>query len=809
MKNMISVRFIPIFLIFTFYLIIEFSTLVNAEVYNTKQDSIIFFYVSSNKAIVDNKDIAIDSIGSVVPIMIDKDIYIPLRFTFEKLGGRISYSSQSSLVTVRVKDKIIEIKPDSSIINLNGSNVNINAKILNLDNKMFIPAKSLETILGKNVTVLDKMVIIKNTDTKIETNVITNYKSWFISSIALMSSSNIDLPMPKDIKTIYDEKNIYEDTINQLKYYSIKYPKLTKMFSIGKSAEGRDLMVLKVGTGPKKIFINAEHHSNEYITTMLTLAQIDFLIKCHEGNSNIDGVNIQDLLNQVSFYFLPLVNPDGVEICTKKDSSWFYNARGVDLDLNYDANWEKLYKNGHTNGIYPFSEPETQIMKKFNESYNFDVSISYHASGEMIYWYSGQKGSKKDYDYNLAKVLSKSTGYKIVSDNNRYVYGMEYKDWAIQSLGRSAFTIEVGEGKLTKPAPFSEFSKIWLKNSKVPVNIAAAVKNNNLTSKKENYHLILDDSIVYIDNYKIINNKLYIPLDKLSNTLGAKLEFYNNSRIIKVNGTPFVMSLSYLTIDGTGYVSLRSLSDILGLPLELDENTNTIYLLKKFNLPTNSNLDSLFPKTVVKGYIKSSAKLYSSIGGKPIKTISKGTDVEVLRDRAYKWYNIKQSDGTIGWVKSNVLSIESEKVTNTDIASNEEIEFYAGYKGFDSSTSYLIWVDLSRQKINVFSKNNNEWLLLKSYPCATGKNISPTIKGEFTINDSRGTWMVANKVSGVKYYVGFYDAYYFHSIKFYNKGGISDGTLSKQASAGCIRQSEANSKWIYDNIPKGTKVYIY
>ena len=53
------------------------------------------------------------------------------------------------------------------------------------------------------------------------------------------------------------------------------------------------------------------------------------------------------------------------------------------------------------------------------------------------------------------------------------------------------------------------------------------------------------------------------------------------------------------------------------------------------------------------------------------------------------------------------------------------------------------------------------------------------------------------------------DGYYYHSI-LYDKTGknIKDGRLGEALSHGCIRLNPDNAKWIYDNIPKGSKVII-
>ena len=36
-----------------------------------------------------------------------------------------------------------------------------------------------------------------------------------------------------------------------------------------------------------------------------------------------------------------------------------------------------------------------------------------------------------------------------------------------------------------------------------------------------------------------------------------------------------------------------------------------------------------------------------------------------------------------------------------------------------------------------------------------------------------------------------------------------DGRLGMNISAGCVRMQIDQAKWIYDNIPRGTKVVVY
>ena len=89
-------------------------------------------------------------------------------------------------------------------------------------------------------------------------------------------------------------------------------------------------------------------------------------------------------------------------------------------------------------------------------------------------------------------------------------------------------------------------------------------------------------------------------------------------------------------------------------------------------------------------------------------------------------------------------------------------------------------------------------------------------KGFYTYSKRRVTIYGRGKSFGSKtytcwYYTQFYGNYLFHSV-LYNRGSmtkIQDGTLGKPVSHGCVRLDINNAKWLYDNIPNGTKVVIY
>jgi len=135
-------------------------------------------------------------------------------------------------------------------------------------------------------------------------------------------------------------------------------------------------------------------------------------------------------------------------------SLWKANGRGVDLNVNFAADWGKGVSNltyaGAENyiGEYPFSEPETKALRAFTERIRPDYTVSYHTKGEEIYWYYYQPMSVCCRDKKLALALARSTGYALA-----YAKGSVggYKDWCIKALKIPSFTVEAGSNNCEHP----------------------------------------------------------------------------------------------------------------------------------------------------------------------------------------------------------------------------------------------------------------------------------------------------------------------------------------------------------------------
>lgn len=120
---------------------------------------------------------------------------------------------------------------------------------------------------------------------------------------------------------------------------------------IGTSVQGQPIEGVRLGWGPRKVIITGAIHGSEGNTAVLVQELIAHF------------ATIQHLVPpDISLYFLPVLNPDGLAINSR------YNARGVDLNRNWDTDdWQPdtmdasgLIRGG--GGTAPFSEPETAML---------------------------------------------------------------------------------------------------------------------------------------------------------------------------------------------------------------------------------------------------------------------------------------------------------------------------------------------------------------------------------------------------------------------------------------------------------------
>ncbi|WP_147034598.1 M14 family metallopeptidase [Tenuibacillus multivorans] len=276
------------------------------------------------------------------------------------------------------------------------------------------------------------------------------------------------------------------------------YPEVIDYQSLGQTQYGREIWAVKLGHGDATLFINGSHHAREWITTTLSMNMIQQYAKSYYGNENLEGYQVRNLLNDVTIWFVPMVNPDGVtlqqqgieafpgEVHNKliemnNDNTdftrWKANASGVDLNRNYDVQWETIPENdadqswAFHKGSEPFSTTETQIIRDFTEKINPMMVLAYHTSGQKLYWHYNHESYHFDRDKKIAQTIENYTGYPIDRPKGS-PSGGTYTDWFIQEYLRPAFTLELNEYVEDRHVPVENFPSIWKKNKLVPLYAA-------------------------------------------------------------------------------------------------------------------------------------------------------------------------------------------------------------------------------------------------------------------------------------------------------------------------------------------------
>ena len=310
------------------------------------------------------------------------------------------------------------------------------------------------------------------------------------------TSMAVENPVVKTVEK-YSFEQMEADIQTLQQRYGTSHMQVT---AIGTSADGRKIYDIIVGNpnAGKHILIQGAIHAREYANPLLMMKQIEDALAFYDTGS-YHGRKLSDLLNQVAVHFVPMANPDGVALSqfgldaisslslkqtiqsayasdqaagrTTQEfdrylERWKANARGVDLNHNFDALWTNTSSNwmlpsySGYKGLTPVSEPESQaLVNLMNSNYPWAAVLNYHSMGKVIYWdIEGNK--ERERSRQLAQLMSEATGgYQMLYSGG----GGGFKDWA-QLREKPVPSITVETGKVDCPMPMSEFDSIWAEN---------------------------------------------------------------------------------------------------------------------------------------------------------------------------------------------------------------------------------------------------------------------------------------------------------------------------------------------------------
>lgn len=150
---------------------------------------------------------------------------------------------------------------------------------------------------------------------------------------------------------------------------------------VGESIQGRDLHLISIGSGDSNIFLWSQMHGDEPTATQAIFDILNFL----------DAPEFQEekeaILSKLKLHFLPMLNPDGAEVFTRR------NALGI--DINRDA--------------LRLQSPEGQTLKRLRDSLDADFGFNLHDQSK---YYNAERTEKP------ATISYLATAYNYEKDIN-------------------------------------------------------------------------------------------------------------------------------------------------------------------------------------------------------------------------------------------------------------------------------------------------------------------------------------------------------------------------------------------------------
>ncbi len=255
---------------------------------------------------------------------------------------------------------------------------------------------------------------------------------------------------------------------------------------IGTSILGRSIPLLSLGSGERSVLYIGAHHGMEWITSALLVLLVREIAEAYERDLVLFGVSVRTMLRLRRIHIVPMLNPDGVDyaihgiesagilrerviaMCDGTDiSRWQANARGVDLNHNYNSGFEDykvierslgIYRGAPTrySGEYPESEPEVHAICNFVRYAPPSLALTLHTQGEEIYYTSGGRCTSEC--ERIARRVADMTAYALAVPKGAAAYG-GFTDWLVGELGLPSLTLECGRGE--NPLPPSLLCRIY------------------------------------------------------------------------------------------------------------------------------------------------------------------------------------------------------------------------------------------------------------------------------------------------------------------------------------------------------------
>lgn len=205
---------------------------------------------------------------------------------------------------------------------------------------------------------------------------------------------------------------------------------------IGKSVEGRAITAYHYGTGSTELlFVGGIHGGYSWNTALVAYELMDYL----EENPEV-------VPSDLKVTVIPVLNPDGLnkvagtaerftgaDIPTAAGATVAgrFNANGVDLNRNFDCDWQSSGKWQNTTvsgGDKAFSEPESAAVKAYIEARDPKAVVVWYSAAGGVYasnCHTGILGETRE----IMNAYAKASGYPADESFDFYAITGDMVNW--------------------------------------------------------------------------------------------------------------------------------------------------------------------------------------------------------------------------------------------------------------------------------------------------------------------------------------------------------------------------------------------
>ena len=258
----------------------------------------------------------------------------------------------------------------------------------------------------------------------------------------------------------------YSEMVADITAVAAAHPDIVKVFSIGKSYEGRDIWAAKISDNVEidepepEILFDALHHAREHMTVEQALYLLHMLVSRYSTDSYV-----RSIVNTREIFIVFMVNPDGGQYdltCTGSSHppycAWRKTRqpnpgsiyKGTDPNRNYGYHWACCGGSSGSpssityRGSAAWSSTEVRVFRDFvnsrviNGRQQIKAHVTFHTNGELVLWPYGYTKTDIPYDMTVAdhnafvalgKGMASRNGYTPEQSSDLYITDGDQIDW--------------------------------------------------------------------------------------------------------------------------------------------------------------------------------------------------------------------------------------------------------------------------------------------------------------------------------------------------------------------------------------------